>query len=123
MSKFGADIAEWASDAQIGVATDCARITRELFNWVIQLSPIDTGRFIANWHIGNDAPTHSVLSKSNYTVKQKEVNWTITDDFFLRNASAYIVNNVSYAKQVEEDGWKFTDAYAPVAKAISKVRH
>lgn len=113
-------IAEWASNVQIEIAEESAETVRAIFRSVIKESPYKTGRFLANWHIGNSNVDYSATSTSNHSKKLAEINFEITDDYFLRNTSAFIVNNVSYAKEVEEDGWRKTGPYAPIAKTLAK---
>lgn len=119
--SFGSEIAEWASTVQQEIYEESAQATRQLFHYVINLSPKKTGRFLANWQIGNSIPYYSISSTSTYEAKNADVESIINNDFFLFNKSAYIINNVDYAKQVEEDGWRLTQPYAPVAKAISNM--
>lgn len=115
------DLAQDCVDVKEDVQKDCALWTRTLFKWVIQLSPMDTGRFLANWQIGKDNSSFSTLGTSNYTVKLEDVNASIPDNYFANNTQAYIVNNVSYNWQVEYEGWKRTSAYAPVITAEARM--
>lgn len=117
LSEFSQD----CFDVKEEVEKDCALWTRTLFKWVIQLSPMDTGRFLANWQIGPQNSSFSMLGVSNYANKLTDVNVSISDDYFSRNQQAYIVNNVEYNWNVEYEGWKRTAPYAPVTTAVARV--
>lgn len=116
--SFGDEIAQWASEAQEELYVEVAETTKKLFSLVINYSPKDTGRFLANWQIGNALTSFSIPATSDYSVKIAEIKSKITPEFFMIHNKAYIFNNVDYVQNVEYEGWRVTPKYAPVAKSI-----
>ena len=117
-SYFFDAITRFADETPAEIAEETAKTTRGIFNTIIDYSPMDTGRFLGNWQIGPTDVNYSTLVNSSYLAKQAEVNSTITAQYFLKYDKAYMVNNVAYAKKVEEDGWQVTAAYAPVGRTL-----
>jgi len=80
------------------------KITMDVFNNVIQMSPVDTGRFRGNWQVATgSAPTGTVdlEDPSGNTVTAQvagEVQGMEPGDV------VYLVNNLPYAQPLE-DGW------------------
>ena len=80
------------------------KITMDVFNNVIQMSPVETGRFRGNWQVATGAaPTGTVdlEDPSGNTVTAQvagEVQGMEPGDV------VYLVNNLPYAQRLE-DGW------------------
>lgn len=78
------------------------KITMDVFNNVIQMSPVDTGRFRGNWQVATgEAPTGTVemTDPSGATVMAQvagEVGQMEPGDV------VYLVNNLPYARPLEE---------------------
>ena len=113
-------ISEWASDTQLKIAEETVKVARTVLYNVITESPYSTGRFLGNWQIGPNKNSYSLMTKATHEQKLQEITYTLTDDYFLIHKSIFIVNNVAYAKNVEELGWQRTGKYAPVAKTLAK---
>lgn len=114
-------IAQWASETQIVVAEETAKIARNVFYKVVYNSPYRTGMFIGNWQIAPTKNTTATLNKETQAQKIAEINSVITDDYFLMHDTVVMFNNVDYAHNVEYDGWKRTGPYAPVATTMASV--
>lgn len=119
-SYFFNAIKRFAEETPKEVAEETAKVTRGVFNTIIDYSPMDTGRFLGNWQFGPTDVNYSTLEKSTWLAKQAEVNALFTAEYFLKYDKAYMINNVFYAKRVEELGWQKTAAYAPVGKTLGK---
>lgn len=78
------------------------KITMDVFNNVIQMSPVDTGRFRGNWQVATgEAPTGTVemTDPSGATVMAQvagEVGQMEPGDV------VYLVNNLPYARPLED---------------------
>ena len=119
-SYFFNAIKRFAEETPVEIAAETAKMTRGIFNTVIDYSPILSGRFVGNWQFGPTDVGFSTLDKSTWLAKQAEVNALFTTEYFLKYDKAYMINNVDYAKNVEELGWQKTVAYAPVGKTLGK---
>ena len=115
---FMSTIMEWASNTQIDVIETPAQIAKDILPKVILGSPVDSGRFVANWNVGSTPNiTTSWTARTSKEAKIQQILSFITEDYFLRNKSVVLSNGLDYAHNVEYDGWKYTEAYAPVYQA------
>lgn len=122
--NFFGGISDWANETQDEVAVESARIATTIFTMIVDRSPVLTGRFVANWLIGPTDANYSVNSTMSWDQKIADIKSTITKDYFKTHDRVYMVNNVNYAKRIEEDGWGDMggrSAYAPVAGALKKI--
>lgn len=77
----------------------------ELFNRVIQKSPVDTGRFRANWNcsIGSpDLSTSQAIDPSGSGAISKATSTVVS--YTLNGQSVFLTNNLPYADRLE-NGW------------------
>ncbi len=105
MTTFALNLAKQIESANDKVENIVKVTMIELFNRVIQKSPVDTGRFRANWNCSIGSPDLSTsqaidpsgsgaISKANSTV----VSYT------LNGQSVFLTNNLPYADRLE-NGW------------------
>ena len=105
MTTFALNLAKQIEAANDKVESIVKVTMIELFNRVIQKSPVDTGRFRANWNCSIGSPDLSTsqaidpsgsgaISKANSTV----VSYT------LNGQSVFLTNNLPYADRLE-NGW------------------
>ena len=105
MTTFALNLAK-----QIEVANDkvesIVKVTMiELFNRVIQKSPVDTGRFRANWNcsIGSpDLSTSQAIDPSGSGAISKATSTVVS--YTLNGQSVFLTNNLPYADRLE-NGW------------------
>lgn len=105
MTTFALNLAK-----QIKAANDKAesivKVTMiELFNRVIQKSPVDTGRFRANWNcsIGSpDLSTSQAIDPSGSGAISKATSTVVS--YTLNGQSVFLTNNLPYADRLE-NGW------------------
>lgn len=119
--NFALGISDWAKEANEEVAIETAQVARTIFTMIVDRSPMLTGRFIANWHVGPTDVNYSTMSTMSWDAKIAEINATIPADYFLKHDQVYLVNNLDYTQNVEYTGWAKTIAYAPVAKTLTKI--
>lgn len=120
--SFSSIISQFASDATIDIVEQSAEIARDVLSATVRYSPVNTGRFVANWHLGTSSstsPTEMTMSRDS---KIGEINSLITNDYFLRNVTIVMSNPLDYAHNVEYDGWRRTGPYAPRAEALVYAR-
>ena len=93
-----------------------------LFNGIIQLSPVQQGRFRANWQATINTPATDVLFQS--VPPSEEENITSVDNVgqklksFKLNDTIYLTNNLPYAERLE-NGWSQQRPRKWVARATS----
>ena len=119
--SFFDDIVKWTEEANEEVATETAATARTIFTMIVDRSPYLTGRFIANWHVGPTDVGYSTMATMDWDAKIAEIKSVVTNDYFLKHDSVYLVNNLTYTQNVEYTGWVNTVAYAPVQKTITKI--
>lgn len=99
LNKAKVDTDEKVSDAIALIAMYCLR-------GIVRKSPVDTGRFRANWQVSKNVPrtTELNLTKENQGVTISRGQRTI-DTFDIKNDSMIIIqNNLPYANRLE-NGW------------------
>lgn len=99
LDKAKLDTDEKISDAISLIAMFCLR-------GIVQKSPVDTGRFRANWQVSKNVPrtTELNLTKENQGATIARGQRTI-ETFDLKNDSMIIIqNNLPYANRLE-NGW------------------
>ena len=105
MTTFALNLAKQIEAAKDKAELVAKKLTIELFSRVIEKSPVDTGRFRANWNCSIGSPDlstsestdpsgRSAISKATSTV----VSYTLNDQ------SVFLTNNLPYADRLE-NGW------------------
>lgn len=87
--------------AKVDVETVARRSAFQLFSSVINLSPVDTGRFRANWNVAPGAPDRSTGEFTNAERSQAEAQKALSLEL---GGVIYMTNSLPYAKRLE-DGW------------------
>lgn len=82
------------------------KILVELNNRVIQKSPVDTGRFRANWAVGNgfvnNATSQAVDATGGGTIVKNALE---INSIKINGQIIYITNSLPYAQRLEYEGW------------------
>jgi hypothetical protein len=122
MSKWSVDLSVLAERASVKVDTKVRQFTVELFTLVVSASPVDTGRFRANWHVEFGSPIYSVTKMTGEAIARREVSKVSS---YPTGSKVYLTNNLPYAGRLEH-GWS---AQAPtgmirvsVAQILAKYR-
>ncbi len=105
MTTFALNLAKQIEAAK-DKAESIVKVTMiELFNRVIQKSPVDTGRFRANWNcsIGSpDLSTSQAIDPSGSGAISKATSTVVS--YTLNGQSVFLTNNLPYADRLE-NGW------------------
>ena|SRR5215207_5037016 len=98
---FALQIEAWCERAKKRMDVTARLVTAEMFTRVIQRSPVDTGRFRANWQVGIDhIPTGLVLI--NDRSGQMTINKVTAEVMKLKaGQKIHLVNNLPYARRLE----------------------
>lgn len=95
------------------------RVTLEIFVNVVRRSPVDTGRFRANWNVSYGTPNVTTTE-----ITQKGLSGRGTDEA-LRSATlpvggvVYISNSLPYATRLE-NGWSQKAPYGMVKVSVTQ---
>jgi len=99
--KWSIDLTKWAEQAKIDLRSTLQKIAMEAFKRIIERSPVDTGRFRANWGCSIGSPeivTYELFDKDGQKaeVQMREIvaHWDGTDSIFF-------VNNLPYSLVLE----------------------
>jgi hypothetical protein len=105
MTTFALNLAKQIEAANDKVESIVKVTMIELFNRVIQKSPVDTGRFRANWNcsIGSpDLSTSQAIDPSGSGAISKATSTVVS--YTLNGQSVFLTNNLPYADRLE-NGW------------------
>lgn len=117
------DISSWADDTHKLVAKLTSSIAKSIAYKLVENSPVNTGRYVANWKLSNSRKI-IIGEMSEDTDKTKSnikglIKSTLTPYYFLDNTSFSIYNTATYHDKVESEGWEKTPAYHPIGKTVS----
>lgn len=99
---FAVDISKFIDKAKGQEQVVVRKICLELFNKVILKSPVDTGRFRANWNAAINYPDNSVSNSLDKTgIGTIAKNNAIISNFNVNDSSIYLTNNLPYAQRLE----------------------
>ena len=105
MTTFALNLAKQIEAAKDQAELVAKKITIELFSRVIEKSPVDTGRFRANWNCSIGSPDLSTSESTDPSgsgaiskVTSTVVSYTLNDQ------SVFLTNNLPYADRLE-NGW------------------
>ena len=121
MASFEQQLTEIEQRIERRVSQAVRKIALDVFTGVIQMSPVDTGRFRGNWQVATgQAPSGTVemTDPSGATVTAQvagEVEGMEPGDVI------YLVNNLPYAQRLE-DGWSQQAPGGMVALTVQRFR-
>lgn len=95
---FTIPIAEFAAKAKANMETVVRKTTYEAFASVIAKSPVDSGRFRANWNVSSQAIDTSTSESTDAGRAQGEINKALSLPV---GGVTYIANSLPYARTLE----------------------
>ena len=111
-------IEKLAAQAQAKVEDVVRKVTFDLFRAVVLRSPVDTGRFRANWNVSFNAPNYTV---QDTTAKQRglgQANKALTLPI---GGITYMTNGLPYARRLEH-GWSGQAPQGMVRLSVIEMR-
>lgn len=101
MADFFDVVSEWIEETEVKIDDILQTIIIQVGTMVVRLSPVDTGRFRANWHLSIDA--ESGTSSTAFDQEgQSTINLIASEaNRFTAGQVAYIQNNVLYGNDLE----------------------
>lgn len=101
MANFEDIINQWVEDVESKVDDILQTITIKVGESLITLSPVDTGRFRANWQLGVDSGTTSSLNRFDQNGQSTLAELASKANSFTAGQVAYIQNHVTYGYDLE----------------------
>lgn len=98
MSGWSIPLDQLAAKAQLDLETVARRSTLELFTAVVLKSPVDTGRFRANWNVSQGAPDVTVTNSTDKGRAKSEVDKV---QALPVGGVTYLSNSLPYAAVLE----------------------
>ena len=102
--SFGDDIRAFAAKTNLSMDLVVRKVTIDLSNSVIRLSPVDTGRFRGNWMLGIGEPNTLVIDAVDKDGSKSVARIRRLSDLVYAGGVVYITNSLPYARRLEY-GW------------------
>ena len=126
MSKWSVPINDIAKRMNGDVETAVRKIALEAFKSVIFKSPVDTGRFKANWNVSFGSPNYTISGRED---KTPITDWDATTKGLVYGiydmpigGVMYISNGLPYARRLE-DGYSRTQApQGMVRRTVAEIK-
>jgi hypothetical protein len=101
MGQFTLEIARFAEKAGRNADLVIRKVGIELLSSVIKKSPVDTGRFRANWNVSLGNPDYSTSDATDKGGAVSIARGAAALSGFGTGGVAYITNNLPYAQRLE----------------------
>ena len=102
MGWTGVSPQEWATKTERKLDLAVRKISLELFSRVILRSPVDTGRFRANWQVAIGSMPNGTLSLEDKSGTATVSNATARSAGVKAGDVIYLANNLPYAQRLED---------------------
>lgn len=123
MTTFALDLSKQIEKAKEQAELVAKKTMIDLFNRVIQKSPVDTGRFRANWNcsIGSpDLSTSQAIDPSGSVASSRATATVVS--YTLNEQSVFLTNNLPYAERLE-NGWSKQAPNGMVRLSVMEVQN
>jgi hypothetical protein len=101
MADFSIPLDKLAAKMQADLETVARKATLDLFRSVLLKSPVDTGRFRANWNVGETIDTSTTAS----TDEARGASEVAKVAALPVGGILYMANSLPYARRLEYEGW------------------
>lgn len=120
---FALDLSKAIEKAKDHAELVARKITLELFSNVILKSPVDTGRFRANWNcsIGSSDKSTSAATDKEGSGAIGRMRAEVTK-FTLNGQSIFLSNSLPYAERLE-NGWSDQAPHGMVRLSVMEVQN
>lgn len=103
--KFRAGMKNTIAKAQATPAIFMKELLVEISDRLVMKSPVDKGRFINNWMVGNgaiDTTTNENTTEKNAAILKNSLE---INSIKINGQTIYITNSLPYAYRLEYEGW------------------
>lgn len=87
---------------RVDTETVARKLMLQLFSAVVSRSPVDTGRFRANWNVSLGVPNYETTDSTAESRSRAQVQGVM---MVALNRVVYLSNGLPYAAKLEYDGW------------------
>jgi hypothetical protein len=133
MGQFALQLAEFAKKAGANADLVVQKVAIDLLGRVVMRSPVDTGRFRANWAVTVGAPSTGTTEATDKSGNGAVEAGSRVLASFQVGPSIFITNNLPYGPRLEYEGWSkqapagmvrvsVAEFEGLIAKAIGEVR-
>lgn len=98
MAGFSIPLAQFAEKVKSDLNTVVQKSTQQVFDAVLKKSPVDTGRFRANWNVSKDAVNAATTDSTSQARGEAEVAKALTLE---AGGVVYMANGLPYARALE----------------------
>jgi hypothetical protein len=102
MAGWSIPLDKLAAKVQLDIETVARKATLQVFTAVVKKSPVDTGRFRANWNVSFGVPDTSVTSSTDTARADSEVDKV---QALPVGGVVYLSNSLPYAQVLEYGGY------------------
>ena len=133
MKDFSWQVNQWINSTIKSTKEEAENLSVEIIEGVISLSPhpsgaegrpspYSTGEFVNNWKVG--ANTDLEYTEVPIATKQEKVDelTKAVKGWFDTHNTLFIYNSGPYVSQVEFEGWKYANEYAPIRRTLDRIR-
>ena len=123
MTTFALDLSKQIEAAKAKTELVAKKTMIELFNRVIQKSPVDTGRFRANWNYSLGSPylSTSEATDPGGSIASARATSTVVS-YTLNGQSVFLTNSLPYAERLE-NGWSGQAPNGMVRLSVMEVQN
>ncbi len=98
MGTFSIPLAALAARSQASMETVVRRVTLDIYTRAVQRSPVDTGRFRANWNISYGTPDVTFTDATNQSRSLSQLAKTASLPV---GGVSFLANGLPYANELE----------------------
>lgn len=102
---FSADVEKFVNKFGRNVDQAARRVTFELGKHIVIRSPVDTGRFRANWQHTTGSPSSQILQAADRGGNAAIQKLASSLQASKAGNVEYVVNNLPYGPRLEYEGW------------------
>lgn len=114
MARWSIPIERLAARAGLRLEDVARKVAFDVFSQVVRKSPVDTGRFRANWNFSVGAPDFSTTAATSAARGEIEARQALTAPV---GGVLYISNGLPYARRLEY-GWSKQAPYGMVRTTV-----
>ena len=105
-AKFRSDIAKFINKANKANDTFVRKLVLEIYSRVVLRSPVDSGRFRANWQVGNGSIDYTVTNNTDVSGASAISKAALElSSMNINGQTIFVSNSLSYSQRLEFDGW------------------
>ena len=101
--SFAGDLGKFRSQAMQEADKKFRGAALSIYGAVIEATPVDSGRLRSNWFLSVNTPSNETTDDTTGNVSQVKALGAVGQ--LKIGYSAYLTNNMPYARRIEYEGW------------------